>query len=483
MYKFIVFIILFIGVSCSRSTSGGPPLRIVKKISTFQKECEIQKSSFFEKGCWPDENWWEFFEDKQLALFIETGLCENPSLKSAKARVIQANQEAYMVRSKLIPQINALFNIIGSYLNKGSLRELIPNQGNFLNIYTLAFDFNYEFDFWTKNWNQFKAALGEKNTFEAMEKQAELVISSAIAKQYFELQAHLAQLEVLEKIILSRTRLVELKQLRKMHRIDNELVINNIVQELITLQEAFIALKEEVVLEKSMLMTLMGLNPANDLRLDPVWQRDNKRVPVPEKIGLHLLERRPDLVAQVWRVQTACKKINVSIADFFPSVDLTAYAGLQNLDFTKLMTGNSLWWTILPVIKQPIFEGLRLRSQYKARIAEYEVSVHNYHELLLKAVNEVVSQITEVQAAEETLQFQDKDVLLAKSNYNLTYERYRHGIDSMMRVLTVDEKFLFSKIQQIQLENTRNQNVIGLIRSLGGGFYDPSIQKVATHAP
>jgi len=45
----------------------------------------------FTRGGWPDARWWEMFGDAQLSRLIDEGLTDSPSIRSAQARVRQAN--------------------------------------------------------------------------------------------------------------------------------------------------------------------------------------------------------------------------------------------------------------------------------------------------------------------------------------------------------------------------------------------------------
>jgi len=68
-------------------------------------------------------------------------------------------------------------------------------------------------------------------------------------------------------------------------------------------------------------------------------------------------------------------------------------------------------------------------------VAAFESAVNDYNNLLLKAANEVVSEITRYTSFRR-LVYQAEDVAFMKKKYELVYSRYRHGgIDSMISVL------------------------------------------------
>lgn len=59
---------------------------------------QLEESTSLIAGQWPEMDWWEMFDDAQLAEYVQVALKESPNLKSAKHRIDQAQQEAYVVR-------------------------------------------------------------------------------------------------------------------------------------------------------------------------------------------------------------------------------------------------------------------------------------------------------------------------------------------------------------------------------------------------
>ena len=247
------FSLLFIAVtltSCSGINQSYTKLKIDRSIDLSEKTKDALDTELFVTGEWPKDTWWEIFNDDQLSGFIETGLKKNPSLASTEAMVRQANQEAFVVRSKLFPTINGLFNLMWSQFSKEGLQVHVPNVGKDFHLYNLALSFDYEFDFWKKNKYAYEAAIGESRIKEAMHQQSRLVISSAIATEYFRLMSNMFKFQILEEIILAKARNLELVNLRKQNRIDNLLSLNSMKEEVVIMQKALTALVEEIKLEK-----------------------------------------------------------------------------------------------------------------------------------------------------------------------------------------------------------------------------------------
>ncbi len=457
--------------SCSSWSSTLSKVKIQKEIELKEKTDQALATNDFRKGYWPEEKWWEMFEDQQLSSFIQIGIDTNPSLKAAEARVKQANQEAFVTRAKLFPQIQGFFNYLYTFLGRKGLPAALKSFNPNYNLFALMLDFTYEFDFWRKNMNAYQAALGAARTQEAINQQTKMILSVSIAKQYYDLQANCTRMAILQEILENKTKLFRLIELRRENRIDNLIDINNVKQEILSLQEALAGLAGELKLQKNLLITLMGKNPAEEIKIMTIWDLPNKTFELPDSIGLDLLARRPDLMAQVWTVYSMTRQVGVAVAQFLPNVNLAAVGGTDAMSFSDLFSSKAWSTGVLPYLTFPVFLGGKLRGQLKAQLAAYEAAVYDYNSLLLNAANEVVSGITKINTASEKLGYQNDEVGSKKDNYNLVYSRYKHGIDSMIKVLMSDYDFLQSRYQQVDLSSERVQASIDLVRALGGGYH------------
>lgn len=469
--------IVFALSSCSSAAKTLSKVKIERDIDLSNQQEQALATDDFRRGYWPDENWWEMFEDEQLSTFIQTGIDSNPSLKAAESRVKQANQEAFVTRSKLMPQIGGFFNYLYTYLSEKGLKSALRGIDKNINLFALLFDFTYEFDFWKKNRNAYEAALGQMQTQEAIRHQTQMILSVSIAKQYYTLQSNMAKMALLQEILEKKAKLFRLVELRRANRIANMIDVNGIKQEIISLQEAIAGLAGELKLERSLLFTLMGQNPGEDKNIMACWDVPEHPFELPDDIGIGLLARRPDLMSQVWSVYSASKNIGVAVAEFLPDFNLIGFGGTDAVRFQDLFSNKSGTATALPLIAQPIFTGGKLRAGLKAKLAAYESAVFSYNDSLLQAANEVVAGIININTAKEKYQYQIEEVCSKKDTYDLIHTRYKHGIDSMMSVLNSDDQYLKSRFNEIELSNDRVQATIDLVRALGGGYHSKQAEE------
>ena len=465
----IIPLFLFLA-ACASMDKKDANATVVEGFGIDSKRCEALKDrKEFVWGEWPEDKWWEIFQDPALGKLVETALAENFSLHSVAARVRRAKAESDMVRSKLLPQLDAIFNVMWTYLGKEVLK-VFPNLSSNFQFYTGALTFNYEFDFWGKNQKMFAAALGEVAVQNALYQQAKISLSVTLALQYYQLQATAAKMRMFSELLENRKKQLELIVLRNKYQIDNTIDINKIKGEVIALQESLAAIKEALEMDKSALLTLIGKNPTDSLDVPICWHASHCPFELPKEIGMNLLARRADLSAEMARVKKSANLVGVAITEFYPNISLGGFAGLLSPEWNGFFSAKGVSAGMLPMLQLPIFHGGKIRANLREKIATYEMQVEEYNDLLINAANEVVSGITRLMGVNEQIGYHTEQVAVLRQNYELTDLKYREGITSLLTTLQVKEKWLWMEMQQIELERMKYESVILLVKALGGGF-------------
>ncbi|MBI5274084.1 MAG: efflux transporter outer membrane subunit, partial [Chlamydiales bacterium] len=403
----------------------------------------------------------------------ELALHNNPSLKSAESKYRAAYQQALVVRSKLFPTLDAGFSDQAEKWSKNGNLVIpgVPLTNNLIN--NLGLNFNYEFDFWGKNRKAYEAMLGRANAELAEKKQADLIVSTTLATQYFALLAAKWNIQLLSDVMLEQESLVQLIKKRIKNRVDNEMqlfqaeiALNN------TKEQLEIAYADEKIATTA-INVLMGKGPEEKLCIELNGNNTLKPLALPNQIGLDLLARRPDLSAQIWLIDAASKEIGVARTLFYPDVNLFANAGFQSFHFNNLFAASSFTWTINPTVNLPLFTGGRLKANLSNKLFFFEQEVYKYNNLLLEAAKEVSDQITKFKQTYRNTEIREQVVEESISIYNLHLSRFNHGLDSYLTVIDKNIELNREKINLVNMQFSHQMQTILLIKALGGGFYQP----------
>jgi NodT family efflux transporter outer membrane factor (OMF) lipoprotein len=190
---------------------------------------------------------------------------------------------------------------------------------------------------------------------------------------------------------------------------------------------------------------------------------------LPTAIPADLLGRRPDVVAQRWRVEATGKGIQVAKAAFYPNIELTAFVGWQSLGFEKFISPQSLIKGFGPAISLPIFEGGRLRSQLRVSTAEYDIAVESYNNTLINALENVANQIVTLRSLEKQRTETYRANVLAGRAYDIALIGFRSGMTDYLNVLNAQNQTLLESQRKTQVEARFLDAYAALMQAIGGG--------------
>ncbi|HXN16065.1 MAG TPA: efflux transporter outer membrane subunit, partial [Usitatibacter sp.] len=191
---------------------------------------------------------------------------------------------------------------------------------------------------------------------------------------------------------------------------------------------------------------------------------------LPTRVPADLIGRRPDVVAQRWRVEAAGRDIDVAKAQFYPDVSLTAFLGLQSIGLSQLLRSASGIAGIGPAVSLPIFNGGALRAGLAARDADYDVAVEQYNQVLVDALRDVVDQLSSLRFLGQQRAQQRLALASAQQAYDLSVLRYREGLGNYLQVLSAESQVLAQKSLAADLDARERALSVQLIRALGGGY-------------
>lgn len=423
-------------------------------------------------SAWPRNDWWTAYNDPQLDALIDEALAESPTLRVAEARTRKALAVAATSKAALYPQVNADLQISRQRSPDHGLTPP-PLSGMWGTVYQLQGTLDWEVDFWGKNRAAYESALGQSRAAEVDAEAARLALSVNIALAYVQLHHAYLQLDVAQATLKEREQIYALTRERNAAGIDSRLELKQAEGALPATREQIAQLQETIGLVRDALAALLGAGPDRGLAIGPPVANTLRPVALPSNIPAELISRRPDIVAQRWRIEAAQKDIASAKAAFYPDVNLVALIGLQSIGPAGLFSAASRLVGVGPAVSLPLLDGGRLRGNLAGTNADYDIAVEQFNRLLANALREIVDQLTSLASVDVQHREQEQALADAQEAYDLALLRYREGIGNYLQVLSAESPLLTQQGLEADLRARDLELSIGLVRALGGGFTAP----------
>lgn len=420
-----------------------------------------------EPAPWPSLDWWRGYHDDQLDQLVAEGLAGNPDLKAADARVRRAAAVAGLADARLYPRITGGAEAIEQRFTENGLYPP-PFSGAIRSADRIALDGGYDLDLWGGREAEFRAALGGLRASEVDGQTARLELITAITQSYIRLSGEFDQLDISRDLLRQKQDIKLLSQRLVGAGLVTE-VENQQAAAAIAATEAEIAgTDERIALLRQKLGVLLGAGPDRGQSLRRPRLRLALPVGLPSDLPAELIGRRPDVVAQRWRIEAATKSVEAARAEFYPNVNLTAFLGFQSVGLDQLLKGGSGIFGIGPAITLPIFDAGRLRSNLARADADLDILIEQYNGTILNALQDVVGQITSWRSNQLMLERQQVAVSHLTEAYRLAVLRYRDGLTNYLTVLSAEGDLIVARRKEAEARNRQLAISVALVHALGG---------------
>jgi NodT family efflux transporter outer membrane factor (OMF) lipoprotein len=189
-------------------------------------------------------------------------------------------------------------------------------------------------------------------------------------------------------------------------------------------------------------------------------------------VGLpsELLERRPDIASAERLVAQANAQIGIARMAFFPTVTLSASAGLQSLSPAKWLEWSSRVWSVGPNVAQTIFDAGSRRATVEQFQATYDQTVANYRQTVLTAFQQVEDNLAALRILAQVIEQQNSAIDAAGRNLEEAEVRYRAGLDPYLNVIAAQTALLNDQQTAVNFRSQQMVAGVNLIKTLGGGW-------------
>ena len=415
-----------------------------------------------------DIGWREFFRDPRLQQVIGLALTNNRDLRVAMLNVEQSRAQYRIERAALFPEIDAT----GS-----GLRQRLPHdlsgtghavtEGRYsVNLGTTA----YELDLFGRIRSLKAAALENYFATEEARKSAQITLVAEVAVQY------LAERELNEQLEMTRRTLAAVQDSYRLIKASYD-VGNSSELDLRTAQAQVATAKGNAALYEQQrdqarhaLVLLVGEPLPANLPRPQSLNAQRLLTDLPPGLPSDLLERRPDILAAEDQLKAANANIGAARAAFFPTIKITADAGVSSAQLSGLFADGSGAWLFNPQITLPIFAAGQNKANLDVATISKRIEVANYEKAIQTAFREVADALTAKRFLDEQVADGRALVQAEQSRYDLADARYRNGVDNYLTVLTAQQDLYSARQNLIATQFARLSNLISLYQALGGGW-------------
>jgi NodT family efflux transporter outer membrane factor (OMF) lipoprotein len=414
------------------------------------------------------DQWWRDFGDAQLDRLVTQALQDNPSLKLAQARLERAQSLTETARAASLPQVNGQLDISRQ---RFSATGIIPPPlgGTTLNSGTLQLNASWELDFFGRNRAALDAALNAAQAAQADAQAARVLLASNVARAYFQLARINDQLAVAKRVLADRQQSLGLVQDRVRAGLDTQLELRQSEGALPDTRQQIEALEEQASLTQHALAALTGQGNRTVVTEAPTLV-SAKQLALPAELPADLLGQRADILAARWRVEAAAHDVKNAKAQFYPNINLMAFAGLSSIGLGRLLNAGSEQWSVGPAIRLPIFDAGRLRGNLRGKTADLDAAVESYNGAVLEAIHDVADQIASSQSIARQQAQQREAQAAAEGAYQIALQRYGAGLGTFLNVLSAEGTVLNQRRLGVDLAARALDTQVALMRALGGGM-------------
>ncbi len=425
--------------------------------------------------------WWEIYNDPELNTLEEQVSISNQNILAAEAQFREAKLNVRIARSYLYPTVSASPSIVNS---RASITGTAGNQSftpASRTTYSLPVDVSYGVDLWGNIRREYKSTEEAAQISDAQLESARLTYQAELAQDYFELRGTDGEKELLETTVKSYQDYLKLTRDRFDSGVASGADVAQAQTQLNTARAEMIDYDVARAQYEHAIAVLTGKAPAElSISYSPI-----KITPPPVPVGVPstLLERRPDIATAERQMAQANEQIGIAQAAFYPTLSLSATAGVESSAFLKWISWPSRFWSVGPTLAETIFDAGRRRATVNQSVAAYDATVANYRQTVLTAFQQVEDNLAALRVLENEAQAEDEAVKAAQNSLDISTYQYKAGTVNYLTVITEQAILLQDQVQALNILTRRMSASVLLIEALGGGWNSsklPTVKEVAS---
>jgi multidrug efflux system outer membrane protein len=413
-----------------------------------------------------DLPWWEVFGDPALQRLVGGALQGNYDLQSAIARIEQARAQVGIAASDLYPQVGYQGAAQRQRLPGGVLAPGIASTT--FNVFVGALNVAWEIDLWGRIRRSTEVARAQFLASEEARRGVVVSLVTDVAVSYFELLELDRELAIARESADTYGRTLEVFTERYRGGTDTKISVSRAEANLNGSVASIAALERRIAQQENAISVLLGTNPSPIERGTELVAQTTPRTP--PGLTTELLRRRPDIRQDEQNMIAANSAIGVAVANFFPTVGLSALYGGAGPEIGDVVKDSASLWNIAANLSGPIFQGGRLIQSYRAQQAYWDQTIADYRGTIVQAFREVADALVAQARLAEQRTAQEAQVAALRQAVDLSLSRYRIGLTNYLEVMEALQLLYPAESALAQTQRDQLVAVVNLYKALGGGW-------------
>lgn len=421
-----------------------------------------------------DSCWWEDFGDPVLNGMVEEAIANNRDLRAALANSEKAAAAIMLARSDLFPQISINAKTGRERLSERDAEPVIgvPNPQNGRQASIGA---SWEIDLWGRIRRLTESAEADARSVEQARRAALLSVVANVVTRYIDLLALDEQLAIARNTSDNYAESLRIIELQFKYGVTSQMTVAQAASQYETAQSQIPQIRHSITQTENALNILMGRNPGLVMRGSSLNQL--KSPVVPADLPSRLLLRRPDILAAEQDLVSANAMIGATRALYFPTISLTGAFGSSSESLKNLWKGDAKTWSFAGVLTMPVFQGGSIYAQVRQAEAGQRAALAKYEAAVQSAFADVDNALSLRERVNEQLEKEIRLVSQLSDYSRLAKLQYDEGYSAYSVVLQADQSLFPRQLTLAQLKASSLTSVVGLYKSLGGGWIDLADRK------
>jgi NodT family efflux transporter outer membrane factor (OMF) lipoprotein len=420
-------------------------------------------------GLWPDAQWWSGFGSAELDRLIAEAAANNSDLAAAAARIAQAEAQARIAGSYLLPTVGLGGDAGRSWTPNAVSRSGLSRASTMSSSYSTSLQAGYQVDLFGTNAADAEAARERLAASRYGREAVALTLHAQVANTFFQLLAVRDRLRYAMETLRIAEDVLGLLERQSRQGLSSDLEVAQQRSSVASQRAAIPALQQAERESLNALAVLLGRNPQG-FRVETRSLLDLSIPPVRAGIPSQLLQRRPDIRQAEASLRAANLDTVASRAARFPTLDLTVRGGYQSAALSSLLDPAGLLYSLAGSLTAPLFTGGRLEAVEDLSAAQAREILQTYYGAILAALRDTENALGATSAAEEQQRFTAEAQSQAAEALRIVDARFRAGTVPFLNVLDAQRTVFQADDALVQATLARFNALVGLYAALGGGW-------------